>query len=134
MVGHATYPALDPTPELPAVFSRRIVVGLLRARIGFDGLVATDDLEMGAVAPLDPDGEAAVRAIDAGCDLALYCADLARAERAHARLVRRAMRDSAFARRLRNAATNVERAAESWPAPTPDLAVFASARGGLHSG
>jgi len=133
MVGHATYPALDPATDLPATLSRAIVTGLLRTRIGFDGLVATDDLEMGAVAPLDADGELAVRAIDAGCDLALYCADLARAERAHARIVRRATRDLAFAGRLRDAASNVERTARLWPATPPDLAAFASARSGLQS-
>jgi beta-N-acetylhexosaminidase len=48
LVAHVRYHALD--PELPASLSPEVVSGLLRRRLGFDGLVLSDDLEMAAVA------------------------------------------------------------------------------------
>jgi len=131
MISHGHYPALDPAPALPATLSAEIVGGLLRQRIGFDGLVVSDDLEMGAVAPLDADGEAAVRSIHAGCDLVLYCASLDRAERARLKLATRAGADPAFARRLRQAARRVERTAARWPAAAGDATAFDAARSDL---
>jgi beta-N-acetylhexosaminidase len=70
MVANATYPALD--PDEPASQSGRVVDGLLRDRLGFDGVVITDDLGAGALtgAGLD-EGAAAVGAADAGADLLL---------------------------------------------------------------
>lgn len=128
MVGHAHYPALDPTPGLPASLSGAVVRGLLRSEIGFAGLVVSDDLEMGAVAPLDVSGDAAPRAIDAGCDLLLYCADLERASRARERLASRARSDAAFSRRLCESANHVARFAARWRAPVGDVAAFDAAR------
>lgn len=72
MVGHAYYPALDPEAPIPASLSRRVVTRLLRERIGYEGLVVTDDLEMGAVAGPDP-GELAVKALLAGNDMVMFC-------------------------------------------------------------
>ncbi|MCC6846869.1 MAG: beta-N-acetylhexosaminidase [Deltaproteobacteria bacterium] len=71
MTAHVRYPALDPT--LPATLSPRIVTGLLRRRLGFRGVIATDDLEMRAIADHWGPGESAVRALAAGCDLLLFC-------------------------------------------------------------
>lgn len=115
MVGHGCYPALDATEGLPATLSRTIVHGLLRERLGYDGLIVSDDLEMGAVAPLDGDGRAAVAAVDAGCELVLYCSRLDLAATARRALIRRAESDDAFGKRLRSAATRVRSAAERWP-------------------
>ena len=50
-----------------------MVTGLLREQLGFDGLVITDDFEMQAIADRFEVGEAAVRAIEAGCDHVLVC-------------------------------------------------------------
>src|SRR5438067_12282025 len=47
MICHAQYPQLD--PDFPASLSRKIITGLLREEFGFDGLVMTDDLDMGAI-------------------------------------------------------------------------------------
>jgi beta-N-acetylhexosaminidase len=131
MISHGHYPALDPTPALPATLSAAIVGGLLRDRIGFDGLVVSDDLEMGAIDTLDGDGEAAVRSIEAGCDLVLYCSSLDRAERAWRRLAARAAADPTFACRLQRAARRVETTAARWPAPPGDVAAFDAARSAL---
>jgi beta-N-acetylhexosaminidase len=128
MVGHGHYPALDPQPGLPATLSHEIVQGCLRGQVGFGGLVASDDMEMGAVADLDRDGSAAVAAVAAGCDLVLYCADLERAARAHRALDEVAAGDPSFRSRLEAAATSVIQTAARWPAARPDVDAWENAR------
>ena len=71
MTAHVLFEAID--AEVPATLSRTVVTGLLRERLGFDGLVITDDFEMQAIADRFETGEAAVRAVEAGCDLVLVC-------------------------------------------------------------
>ena len=71
MTAHVRYPALD--EDRPATLSRAVVAGLLRAELGFEGLVATDDMEMGAIARHRDIAEASVDALRAGCDLVLLC-------------------------------------------------------------
>ncbi len=72
MTAHVLFPALDPDPQRPATLSPTIVTSLLRERLGFDGVVSTDALEMEGVRGIADWGEIAVRAIEAGCDLLLY--------------------------------------------------------------
>jgi len=79
MTAHVLFEALD--PGVPATLSRTVVTGLLRERLGFDGLVITDDFEMQAIADRFELGEAAVRSIEAGCDLVLACHRLDRQRR-----------------------------------------------------
>ena len=85
MTAHISVPALDSNSNgaRPATFSPAIVDGILRQSFGFDGLIFSDALNMGAVAENYESGEAAVLAVMAGCDIALYSAD---AQRAHAAL------------------------------------------------
>lgn len=71
MTAHVLYPALD--EHNPATLSPRIVGGVLRDELDFDGLVMTDDLEMGAIARHSVVEDAAVRAVAAGCDMVLLC-------------------------------------------------------------
>jgi beta-N-acetylhexosaminidase len=69
MTAHIVYPAFDPL--LPATLSPFIIQRIIRQRIGFQGVLVTDDLAMKAL-----DGEPAdlaIQALAAGCDLALYC-------------------------------------------------------------
>lgn len=75
MTAHVAYPALDAS-RAPATLSTKILHFLLREKLRFDGLIVTDALIMEGV--LGPEGEAAaaVRAIDAGCDLLLYPKDI----------------------------------------------------------
>ncbi|MBI3994762.1 MAG: beta-N-acetylhexosaminidase, partial [Nitrospirae bacterium] len=73
MTAHVVYSALD--PDAPATLSKRIITGLLRERMGFKGVVVTDDLEMAAISDLHGPGEAAVKAIEAGADIVLICHD-----------------------------------------------------------
>lgn len=82
MSAHVVYPALDATH--PATLSSAILTGLLRHELGFSGVIATDDLDMGAIAKHHEIGDAAVAIIEAGADLLLLCNDLDKAQRAAA--------------------------------------------------
>jgi beta-N-acetylhexosaminidase len=70
MTAHVVYPALD--PDHPATFSRAVVQGLLRERLGFAGLCVTDALEMAGAAAGRTRSDAARLALAAGCDLLLF--------------------------------------------------------------
>jgi len=70
LTAHVVYPALDPS-GVPATISAPILGDLLRRRLGFDGLIVTDGLEMDGISRLMPLGEAAVRAVEAGVDIVL---------------------------------------------------------------
>jgi beta-N-acetylhexosaminidase len=89
MTAHAHYPAVDGDAPRPATFSRTLITGWLRGRIGFDGLAISDDLEMGAVASGAGPAERAWRALEAGCDLALFCHGLDAPRRARDEIARR---------------------------------------------
>jgi beta-N-acetylhexosaminidase len=117
MVGHGAYPSIDSEPSRPATLSPVLVRDLLRGNLGFEGLVVSDDLEMGAVAPLDRNGQAAVLAVEAGCDLILYCARLDRAERALAALVRAMDERPGFAAQVARGAAAVAAAARRGTSP-----------------
>jgi beta-N-acetylhexosaminidase len=73
MTAHVLYPSLDNTH--PATMSPTIVGGILRLELGHQGLIVTDDLDMGAITQLESVEQAAVRAIAAGCDTVLVCGD-----------------------------------------------------------
>jgi beta-N-acetylhexosaminidase len=76
MSSHPYYPKLDPDPQKIATFSRRIIFDCLRCELNFKGIIASDDLEMGAIAAICPIGEAGILAARAGHDLLLVCHDL----------------------------------------------------------
>ena len=65
MTAHIAVPAIS-GETIPATVSHRVLTGLLRAEMGFDGIVFTDAMDMAAVTRLFPRGEAAVRAVLAG--------------------------------------------------------------------
>jgi beta-N-acetylhexosaminidase len=73
MTSHAIYPFLDEV--LPATLSPAILTGLLRERLGFDGLILSDDLEMGAIAKGWGVAEGTAAAFEAGADILLICKD-----------------------------------------------------------
>ena len=77
MTAHIVYPALD--PERPASLSPVVMHDLLRQRLGFRGVIVSDDLEMGAIARASSLKDASVRALVAGADMVLICHSLDRA-------------------------------------------------------
>jgi beta-glucosidase len=105
MAAHVTYPSLSagapPDRTLPASRDPAILRGLLRDRLGFEGLVVSDALIMGGFADPELGGLAAVEAVEAGCDLLLYPHDTAGAAEA---LARAADEDPGVAARLSEAA------------------------------
>ena len=78
MVGHVTVKAVD---DVPATISKKLVTKVLRRELGFDGVVITDSLIMGAVADLDS-GQLCVQAVEAGADMLLEPESLDLAESA----------------------------------------------------
>ena len=99
MIGHLAVPSLDSTPvpvrdtphednpygthasevpregTLPATISSKIVEGLLRRELGYDGLVVSDAFDMGGITEHFDAGEAAVRAFEAGIDQVMVSSD-----------------------------------------------------------
>jgi beta-glucosidase-like glycosyl hydrolase len=75
MTAHVSYPALDASGA-PATMSREILQWLLRQQMRFEGLIVTDAMIMEGAIAEHGEEEAAIRALDAGCDLLLYPKDL----------------------------------------------------------
>jgi len=71
MTAHIHFPAIDPTPGLPATLSRKILTELLREQMGFKGVVFTDAMAMHAIKLNFRMDEAAVMAVNAGADILL---------------------------------------------------------------
>jgi beta-N-acetylhexosaminidase len=69
MSAHIVYPTWD--AALPATLSPTVIEAIIRRRIGFEGVLVTDDLAMKALT--DTPADLAAQAIGAGCDVALYC-------------------------------------------------------------
>ncbi len=67
MSAHLNVPALD--PEKPTTFSRKVMTDLLRGEMGFDGIIVTDALVMGAIADRYGNAESVIQSIEAGVDV-----------------------------------------------------------------
>jgi beta-N-acetylhexosaminidase len=72
MICHGWYPCFEPE-KLPATLSRRIVTDLLRSELAFDGVIMTDDLDMGAILTRYRLEDTIRLAIAAGNDLVMIC-------------------------------------------------------------
>lgn len=111
MTAHVLVPALD--EERPATLSRAIVDELLRDELGFDGVVVSDDLGMAAVSKRYRLEEAAVAAVQAGCDVVLMCGVEADRQAAAFEALVHAVEDGRLsARRVEDALTRHRRAKE----------------------
>lgn len=86
MTAHVLYPSLD--PHLPATLSPAIIKGLLRESMSYEGIVITDDLDMGAVADRYSTEDCSLKAFSAGVDLLLVCKHPERALSARDRILR----------------------------------------------
>ncbi|WP_372635890.1 beta-N-acetylhexosaminidase [Cohnella sp.] len=71
MTAHVVFPAFESDPTIPATRSERILTGLLRKQLGFEGVIVTDCLEMNAISETIGVARGAVEAIKAGADLIL---------------------------------------------------------------
>lgn len=106
MVAHAAYPGVT-GGRTPASLSAKWMRDILRKKIGYRGLIVSDDLEMGGVLSAGSIEEVAVRTVEAGADMFLVCHHEEQVARAHQAVLLRAQRDARFARRVREAAQRV---------------------------
>ncbi len=73
MVAHIDLPQID--DKLPASLSKKVITGMLREELGYEGIIITDALDMKAIEDSFPEGDAAALAIEAGNDIALMPKD-----------------------------------------------------------
>ena len=96
MVAHAAYPRVT-DDTLPASLSRAWMNGILRKKIGYRGLIITDDLDMGGVLAAASIEDAAVETLRAGTDMFLVCQKEESVRRAFEAVLNLAERDKKFA-------------------------------------
>jgi beta-N-acetylhexosaminidase len=113
MISHAAFPQVTSTAtgrsktQTPASLSRKWTTDILRKKIGYRGLICSDDLEMGGVLAVAPIEQAMIGFIRAGGDLGLICHQEDFILRAHEALIREVERDKTLARRVGEAAQHV---------------------------
>ena len=106
LVGHANYPLVT-TDANPASLSKKWITNVLRKKIGYRGLVVSDDMEMGGVLKAVPIGPATVEFVRAGGDLGLICRQEDYVVSAYECLVKEAESDRQFARRVKESTARV---------------------------
>jgi beta-N-acetylhexosaminidase len=114
MTAHLLVPGWD---SRPATLSAVALQGWLRQKLGFQGIVITDDLEMGAIAAQMPVAQAAREALAAGADLLLICNNW----QAAPDTVRLLAADAALGTRARESAARLDRLRWSLPASNHSL-------------
>jgi beta-N-acetylhexosaminidase len=129
MVCHATYPSVT-RDHTPASLSKKWITEILRNKIGYRGLILSDDLDMGGVLAAARIEQAAVETIRAGTDIFLICQKEENVQPAWEAVLREAERDRKFARRVTEASHRVLKAKKKHlaggfgrPAPSPTKAV-----------
>jgi beta-N-acetylhexosaminidase len=118
MVSSAYYDRIDPSS--PAVFSTKVVNGVLRDQVGFDGVVMTDDVSAAVAVKAWTPAQRAVKAIGAGVDIVLVSSDPTVLAPMYDAVLAKAKSDPAFATEVDAAARRVveAKAAEGLiPAP-----------------
>jgi beta-N-acetylhexosaminidase len=105
MVAHAAYP--NAKDAAPASISPYWITTVLKKRIGYTGLVLSDDMEMGGILTQVPIEEAVVKAVLAGTDIVEICRDPALVLLGYESLLAEAERSAAFRRRVETAAQRV---------------------------
>jgi beta-N-acetylhexosaminidase len=124
MVSHAAFRSVT-KERTPASLSKKWITDILRKKIGYRGLICSDDLEMGGVLKAAPIEQAAIGHIRAGGDLGLLCHQEDFILRAHEAMIREAERDRAFARRVKESSRRVLAFKKKWKprrAPAPNNA------------
>jgi beta-N-acetylhexosaminidase len=106
MVSHAAYPRVTKS-KTPASLSKIWITNILKKKIGYRGLIVSDDLEMGGVLSAAPIGKASVEFVRAGGDLCLVCHREDRVLEAHEALIKAAESDKKFSKRVAESARRV---------------------------
>lgn len=106
-MSHGHYPSFGDIRPLPASLSRRIVTGILRDTVGFDGVVMTDDLTMGAITSRGLTPGTFLDALKAGNDVLLFSQATPLVEEAFELILTTAAGDSAFRQQIDTSAERV---------------------------
>jgi beta-N-acetylhexosaminidase len=106
LIGHANYPVVT-KDGLPASLSKKWITDILKKKIGYGGLIVSDDMEMGAVLKTTPIEQVVVEFVRAGGDLCLICRQEELVVRGYEALIKEAERDRRFARRVAESARRV---------------------------
>ena len=107
MVSNVTFPVFD--PKLPACVSQPVMTGLLRQQFGYEGLILSDDMEMGAMAKHYAFSDMGVMAIRAGADIVLVCHDYGHEQETYAGLLKAYENDESFRRLVDEKVTRIVR-------------------------
>jgi beta-N-acetylhexosaminidase len=126
MTAHILIPAFD--DQQPATLSPRIIDGMLKRKLGYQGLIVTDDLDMKAISAKYGTAEATVAAIAAGCDAVLLCGQDQGAQVAAIEAVIHAVEDRTLPlKRVEDALTRHRRMKERFLAPPRPLPLTGTA-------
>jgi len=128
VVGHGAYKSFDYELPCPASLSQNVVEGLLRVKLGYDGVAIAGNLDAMAIRRTADLGEAAVRAVTAGCDLLLIGGGEESAQQALAGLERGFALGRLPARRVEQALARLDRARKGLAIPSGRVPVRAFAR------
>ena len=126
MVAHCVYPEAA-KDKLPASISRFWMTDILRKKIGYKGLICSDDMEMKGVQKAVPIEEATIQCIRGGADLFMVCNNESLVWRTYYAVLREAERDKPFAKQVATASRRVlefkrrSRAVKARMAPPPSL-------------
>jgi beta-N-acetylhexosaminidase len=115
MVAHCAFPEVT-GEAVPASISKKWITDVLRKKIGYAGLVVSDDLEMGGVLKVASIEEAAVATVQAGSDMYLVCHNQELVVRAYEAILIEAQRSSRFRVKVEAAARRILAAKKRWPA------------------
>lgn len=127
MTAHILFEAID--AERPATLSSAVISGLLRQRLGYEGAVLSDDLEMRAIADHVGRGPAAVQAVTAGVDVLLACTPGSAAQEVAGAIAEARRVQPGFEDTFQQASARARALAARWtrPAETPKLDRLATA-------
>jgi len=121
MVAHCAFPEVT-GEAVPASISKKWIEDVLRNKIGYQGLVVSDDLEMGGVLKVVGIEEAAVGTVQAGADMYLVCHNSELVHRAYEAILKEAERSSRFRTKVETAARRILAAKRRWPAMSKQMA------------
>jgi beta-N-acetylhexosaminidase len=130
MTAHVIFPAVD--NEHPATMSRAVLTGILREKLGYDGLVVTDDVEMKAIADNYGVEEAVLLGLEAGVDHFLCCHTAALAHRAIDAVVRAVEAGKLSRERLDSATRRFSRVRDRFEKPVGPASGLAMLRSAEH--
>ncbi|HTS19630.1 MAG TPA: beta-N-acetylhexosaminidase [Verrucomicrobiae bacterium] len=116
MVGHGHYPAFDGKKPQPASLSKSIVTELLRNRLGFGGVILTDDMEMGAISQIASFTDAVLEGFMAGVDILLVCHTPEKMLAAHEALTKAIESGRIRAAQLAESRERIQRFRDEWTA------------------